>query len=210
MVQPATLIAWHRRAFALYWTWKSRRPPGRLNTTAEIRDLIRRMSQANPLWDSPECTGTAQVGNRGGAIDGGQVCGIFPADSASPLASGPKRTLPTQGRGFFRLTNISRTYSSTWQVGNTDAFEPRVICGNGRDDKHGRDPRSAPQTEPVETRTTFSAVTGRRYTLGISSRREPPGIGLLRNPERGMNLAAHPLFLRSMPFDGLSESTSRQ
>src|SRR3984893_3424829 len=41
MVQPATVIAWHRRAFALYWTGKSRRPPGRPKTSAEIRDLIR-------------------------------------------------------------------------------------------------------------------------------------------------------------------------
>ena len=57
MVQPATVIAWHRRAFALYWTWKSRRPPGRPNTTAEIRDLIRRMSHANPLWGAPRVHG---------------------------------------------------------------------------------------------------------------------------------------------------------
>ena len=57
MVQPATVIAWHRRAFALYWTWKSRRPPGRPKTTAEIRDLIRRMSHANPLWGAPRVHG---------------------------------------------------------------------------------------------------------------------------------------------------------
>src|SRR5256884_9985419 len=29
IVQPATVIAWHRRAFALYWSRKSRRWPGR-------------------------------------------------------------------------------------------------------------------------------------------------------------------------------------
>jgi putative transposase len=57
MVQPATVIAWHRRAFALYWTWKSRRPPGRPKTSAEIRDLIRRMSHANPLWGAPRVHG---------------------------------------------------------------------------------------------------------------------------------------------------------
>ena len=57
MVQPATVIAWHRRAFALYWTWKSRRLPGRPKTTAEIRDLIRRMSHANPLWGAPRVHG---------------------------------------------------------------------------------------------------------------------------------------------------------
>ena len=29
LVQPATVIAWHRRGFRLFWTWKSRHGPGR-------------------------------------------------------------------------------------------------------------------------------------------------------------------------------------
>src|SRR5207244_5475228 len=37
IVQPATVIAWHRRAFAWYWTRKSRRRPGRPEVSAEIR-----------------------------------------------------------------------------------------------------------------------------------------------------------------------------
>jgi putative transposase len=52
-VRPDTVIAWHRRAFAWYWTRKSRRRPGRPNVAAEIRNLIRNMSQANPLWGAP-------------------------------------------------------------------------------------------------------------------------------------------------------------
>ena len=50
IVRRDTVIAWHRRAFAWYWTRKSRRRPGRPNVAAEIRTLIRNMSQANPLW----------------------------------------------------------------------------------------------------------------------------------------------------------------
>jgi transposase InsO family protein len=57
IVQPATVIAWHRRAFAWYWTRKSRRRPGRPDVSAEIRDLIRRMSRANPLWGAPRIHG---------------------------------------------------------------------------------------------------------------------------------------------------------
>jgi putative transposase len=53
IVRPDTVIAWHRRAFARYWTRKSRRRPGRPNVAAEIRRLIREMSQANPLWGAP-------------------------------------------------------------------------------------------------------------------------------------------------------------
>ncbi len=57
IVRPDTVIAWHRRAFAWYWTRKSRRRPGRPNVAAEIRDLIRNMSQANPLWGAPRMHG---------------------------------------------------------------------------------------------------------------------------------------------------------
>ena len=52
IVKPETVIAWHRKGFRLYWRWKSRRP-GRPNTQREIRELIRKMSRANPLWGAP-------------------------------------------------------------------------------------------------------------------------------------------------------------
>ena len=57
MVQPDTVILWHRKAFAWHWTRKSRRLPGRPEVAANIRDLIRRMSQANPLWGAPRIHG---------------------------------------------------------------------------------------------------------------------------------------------------------
>jgi putative transposase len=57
MVQPDTVLRWHRRAFAWHWTRKSRRLPGRPEVAANIRDLIRSMSQANPLWGAPRIHG---------------------------------------------------------------------------------------------------------------------------------------------------------
>src|SRR5260370_29135294 len=57
MVQPDTVLRWHRRAFAWDWTRKSRRLPGRPEVASNIRDLIRRMSQANPLWGAPRIHG---------------------------------------------------------------------------------------------------------------------------------------------------------
>jgi hypothetical protein len=57
IVRPDTVIGWHRRTFAWYWTRKSRRRPGRPNVAAEIRNLIRNMSQANPLWGAPRIHG---------------------------------------------------------------------------------------------------------------------------------------------------------
>jgi putative transposase len=56
LVKPATVVDWHRRGFRLYWRWRSRRP-GRPRVDPEIRDLIRRMSKANPLWGAPRIHG---------------------------------------------------------------------------------------------------------------------------------------------------------
>ena len=47
IVKPETVIAWHRRAFRAFWTWKSRRI-GRPSVSPDVRALIRTMSQANP------------------------------------------------------------------------------------------------------------------------------------------------------------------
>ena len=58
IVKPETVIAWHRRGFRLYWTWKSRHArPGRPEIPWEVRDLIRKMSLANPLWGAPRLHG---------------------------------------------------------------------------------------------------------------------------------------------------------
>jgi putative transposase len=51
IVQPATVVAWHRQGFRLYWRWQSRRrSPGRPPIDLEIRTLIRRMVRENPTW----------------------------------------------------------------------------------------------------------------------------------------------------------------
>src|SRR5215469_12081677 len=57
MVKPETVIAWHRRGFRLYWSWKSRHPPGRPSLSAEVIALIRKISQANPRWGAPRMHG---------------------------------------------------------------------------------------------------------------------------------------------------------
>ena len=57
IVRPETVIVWHRRAFRLYWTWKSRRRFGRPSVPPDVRALIRTMSHANPLWGAPRIHG---------------------------------------------------------------------------------------------------------------------------------------------------------
>jgi len=56
IVQPETVVRWHRQGFRYYWRWKSRRR-GRPRIDPEIRHLIRRMCRANPLWGAPRIHG---------------------------------------------------------------------------------------------------------------------------------------------------------
>jgi putative transposase len=60
IVKPETVIAWHRRGFRLFWTWKSRPGTGRPTVPHEIRGLIRELSTANPLWGAPRIHGELQ------------------------------------------------------------------------------------------------------------------------------------------------------
>jgi putative transposase len=57
LMQPATVRAWHTRAFELYWRWKSRRRAGRPLITQEMQDLIRKLSRENPLWGAGQIRG---------------------------------------------------------------------------------------------------------------------------------------------------------
>jgi DNA-directed RNA polymerase specialized sigma54-like protein len=57
IVEPETLLTWHRRGFRLFWTWKSRRHVGRPGTPRDVRQLIRTMADANPLWGAPRIHG---------------------------------------------------------------------------------------------------------------------------------------------------------
>jgi putative transposase len=58
IVKPETVVAWHRKGFRLYWHWKSKAgKSGRPSVSREIRELIRQMSKANPLWGAPRIHG---------------------------------------------------------------------------------------------------------------------------------------------------------
>jgi hypothetical protein len=51
VVQPATVLRWHRQWLRQRWTRRSRRiHPGRPSTDGTIRTLVGKMAAANPLW----------------------------------------------------------------------------------------------------------------------------------------------------------------
>jgi len=71
IVQPATLIRWHRQGFRLLWRWRST-PGGRLRLPANLRKLIATMAEDNSTsgWASPnrlpgcQCPRSAGIGFR--------------------------------------------------------------------------------------------------------------------------------------------------
>jgi putative transposase len=49
VVQPETLLRWHRQGFRLFWRWKSRRR-GRPPIPEHLKALIAEMARANRTW----------------------------------------------------------------------------------------------------------------------------------------------------------------
>ena len=51
IVQPDTVVRWHRTVWRRYWRWKSRGGRrGSPRIEPELAELIRRMTQENPRW----------------------------------------------------------------------------------------------------------------------------------------------------------------
>src|SRR6266550_754190 len=59
VVNPETVVRWHRLGFALNWRVisKARRAVGRKRISKEVRDLIFRMAAENPTWGAPRIHG---------------------------------------------------------------------------------------------------------------------------------------------------------
>ncbi len=94
IVRPATVVAWHRRGFALFWAWKSRRP-GRPPLDAEIVVLIERMAGENPLWSRRRIA--SELAKLGHNVDKDTVAKYMPRP-----ARRPRRPPSTTWRAFVR------------------------------------------------------------------------------------------------------------
>jgi len=97
IVRPETVIRWHRAGFRAYWRWKSRPRGGRPKTPLEIRQLIREVSLANPLWGAPRIHGELlKLG-----IDVGQTTvAKYMARGRRPPSQGWKTFLHNQADGI--------------------------------------------------------------------------------------------------------------
>ena len=63
LVQPETVIRWHRAGFKLYWTWLSRHRTrvGRKCVSKELRELIFRIVAENKTWGAPRIHGELKM-----------------------------------------------------------------------------------------------------------------------------------------------------
>ena len=82
LVQPETVVRWHRHGWRLYWRWRSGRHLGRPRLSPEVRELIATMANENPLWGTERIRGELlKLGHRG-------QLSLDPAlPSASPFAT---------------------------------------------------------------------------------------------------------------------------
>jgi hypothetical protein len=121
IVKPETVLAWQRKSFRLFWTWKVRNgQPGRPKVSKEIRDLIRTMSRANPLWGAPRMHGELLKLR----IDIGQT------SVAKYMLR--RKTPPSQTWKTFLTNNLANVVSVDFFTVPTVRF-PGFVCVSGLD-----------------------------------------------------------------------------
>ena len=123
VVQPETILRWHRAGFRRYWRWKSRKRAGRPRVAQEIRNLVRRMSLENPLWGATKIHGELLK------------LGIEVAQSTVSIYMVPRRDRPLQTWKTFIRNHAEGIASIDLFVVPTIAFRQVfafLVLGHGR------------------------------------------------------------------------------
>jgi len=120
IVQPATLLKWHRRLVARKWDYSHRRKakPGRPPTSLEIERLVVRFAQENPGWGYDRIVGA--LANLGHQISDQTVGNILQRHGLGPA---PERKRNTTWAAFIR-----RHKDVLWA---TDFFTTEVWTATG-------------------------------------------------------------------------------
>jgi transposase InsO family protein len=82
VVQPETVVRWHRKGFRLYWQFRSKRRLGRPRIPKEVRRLIRRMALENP-WGARKIH--AELAKLGIEVSLATVSRYLPKRPADPV-----------------------------------------------------------------------------------------------------------------------------
>lgn len=112
IVQPETVLRWHRQGFRLYWRWKSRhRQSGRPRISQEIQGLIRKMADANPTWGAPRIHGELLM------------LGIRVSESTVSTYLPRRRKPPSQGWRTFLANHLHEAIAVDFAVVPTATFQ---------------------------------------------------------------------------------------
>ena len=101
IVQPETLLRWHRQGFRLFMRFKQHQPKQQTRFSAEIIALIRQMTRDNPLWGAERIRGELLK------------LGITVAKRTVQRYMKPKPSLHTTGQAWasFLKTHVKDTWA---------------------------------------------------------------------------------------------------
>jgi transposase InsO family protein len=117
IVRPETVAAWHRRGFARFWTWRSRRR-GRPPLSAELVLLIGQMARDNPLWSRRRIAN--ELAKLGHAVSKDTVAKYMPKPTARP------RRPPSQTWKTFLSNHLTGTIAIDFLTVPTVTFG--IVC----------------------------------------------------------------------------------
>ena len=145
IVQPETVLRWHRAGFRQFWRWKSRNRGGRPKVPVEVRRLIKNMSRANPLWGAPRIYGELlKLG-----IDIGQTSvAKYMIKHRRPPSQGWKTFLRNHAHGIASI-DLFVVPTATFRM-----LYGLLILGHGRRRIMGLDVTAHPTAEWVAQRVT--------------------------------------------------------
>jgi hypothetical protein len=168
IVEPKTVIRWHRAGFRSLWRWKSCPRAGRPQVSSEVRRLIREMSLPNPLWGAPRITESCSS-----SVDIGQTSvAKYIARRRRPPSRGWKTpesrardrlNRPVRGPDDLLSAAVRVTGASTGSNASCGSASARIRLANGSRDKS---PRHV--TGRARHSISFVIATGStaRYSLG--------------------------------------------
>src|SRR5215469_4272775 len=90
IVNPATLLAWHRRLIAEKYDGSKRGGPGRPRTKDEIRQLVVRMATENRAWGYRRIQGA--LANLGHEVARGTIANILKEHGLEPAPERERKT----------------------------------------------------------------------------------------------------------------------
>ena len=188
IVQPATLLRWHREAFRLLWRSRSR--PGHPRLPADLQRLSARMARSNPTWGEERIAAEllVKLGLRvsprtvhrslGRGLGGG-------GQGATGPPVGDRRPEPCPGSGCLRLLRgRDRDVPGALRLRHAGGGKPpaRAVPGTGHPTaawtlQQGREVLAAPHASRVVLHDR-----DRSYASGLDAAVTARGVRGLRTP----------------------------